>query len=130
MEIDHVIRVNHTGQVMPVPLMSSGIELEVVLTNPDTWEWEDEFSIPEGWELLSGFSGQYSYSGPIMHNSEFVGGGLERHILETPGYWVAVVVESHCQYTQENCSEESGCDCDPAGWAVAHKEFTNTETGE
>lgn len=130
MEIGMIVRVNETGQVIPVPLMSADIELEVVLTNPETWEWEDEFSIPEGWELLTGFTGQYSYNGPIMHNSEFIGGSLERHILETPGYWVAVGVESHCQYTEPHCTEDSGCDCDPAGWAVAHKEFTNTETGE
>lgn len=62
-----------------------------------------------GWTLLSGWSGQYSYSGPIMHPSEFIGGGLERHIRETPGYYAAVIV-----YVD---GEE-----DPAGWAVVYRE--------
>jgi hypothetical protein len=63
----------------------------------------------QGWELVSGWTGQYGYSGPIMHPSEFIGGALEQHIRETPGYWVAVAVE--------------GDDYEPAaGWALAYRE--------
>ena len=46
----------------------------------------------EPWELLSGLSGQYGYSGPHMHASEYIGGGLARHILETAGFYVVTVV--------------------------------------
>jgi hypothetical protein len=62
-----------------------------------------------GWTLESGWTGQYGYSGPCMHPSEFIGGGLAAHILATPGYWVAVVV-----YEDD--------DSDPEHWAVAYRE--------
>jgi hypothetical protein len=42
-----------------------------------------------------------------MHPSEYVGGGLEDHIRETPGTYVAIVVR---------CS-----DGEDAGWAVAYR---------
>lgn len=45
----------------------------------------------EGWELLTGWTGQYGYSGCLMHPSEYIGGGLERHIWATPGYWVVLI---------------------------------------
>lgn len=35
----------------------------------------------EGWTLMNGYSGQQSYAGPIMHESEYIGGGLARDIL-------------------------------------------------
>jgi hypothetical protein len=63
--------------------------------------------------LLDGFSGQYGYSGPIMHPSEFIGGGMERHIRETPGLYVAVVVT--------DLDVDDGDD-DAVGWAVAYRE--------
>lgn len=131
MDLDRVIRVDKTGRVMPVPLLDWNGHLEMYLVGSlEEYRWDDDFYVPEGWELLSGFTGQYGYNGPVMHASEFIGGGLERHILETPGYWVATVVESDCQYKEPNCNEDSGCNCDPAGWAVAHKPFTDTETGD
>jgi hypothetical protein len=46
-----------------------------------------------GWTPERGWSSQNRYRGPFMHASEFIGGGLERHILQTPGLWAAVVVE-------------------------------------
>lgn len=118
MDFDHIVTVDAEGNVTD-STEDEYFELTCVLG--DDGEWHDEFSIPEGWELLSGFTGQYGYNGPVMHSSEFIGGGMERHILETPGHYVALVVESHCGYTEEHCSEESGCDCEPAGWAVAYK---------
>jgi len=94
---------------------------ELTSVKGDDDQWHDEFSIPEGWELLKGLTGQYGYNGPVMHSSEFIGRGLERYILETPGLYVSLVVETHCGYTEEFCTEESGCNCAPAGWAIAHK---------
>ena len=137
MEFDHVIRVNADGTVSDSPL-DPYFDLHVVEVTEGTWV--DEFSIPEGWQLLRGFTGQYAYSGPVMHSSEFIGGGMARHILETPGDYVALVVESedlhHWQVstftgtkTCERCGllplddedMESTCQGEPAGWAVAFK---------
>ena len=65
-----------------------------------------------GWDgLLEGFTGQYGYRGPIMHESEGIGGGLESYILENPGWYCAVVVN-------DGDSE----DYEPCGWAIAYKE--------
>jgi len=122
MDFYHVIRVHADGTVTDSPESPYLDEaVRSVLVNADTWEWEDEINLPEGWTLLSGFTGQYSYNGPVMHVSEYIGGGLARYILETPGDYVALPMESDCGYTQEFCSEESGCDCEPAGWVVATK---------
>jgi hypothetical protein len=64
----------------------------------------------QGWSLLTGWTGQFSYSGPIMHPSEFVGGALADHILENDGLYVCVTVE-----TLDNSE-------DAAGWAIAYRE--------
>lgn len=64
----------------------------------------------QGWSFMDGYSGQQGYSGPIMHRSEFIGGGLERDIREQPGYYVAVTVETDDE------------DEEPAGWAVLYRE--------
>src|SRR5690606_17743804 len=34
----------------------------------------------QGWTVETGWSGQYSYSGPVMHESEYIGGSLADHI--------------------------------------------------
>lgn len=62
-----------------------------------------------GWEVLDGWSGQYKYSGPIMHASEYIGGDLADHIRETPGYWVWTTVEFIGN-------------SEPAGWVLCHRE--------
>lgn len=119
MEFDHVIRVNESGNVQNVPLLNPYFDLNV-----DT-QGNDEFTLETGWTLLSGFTGQYSYNGPVMHPSEFIGGGLETHILETPGYYVSLVVNGYCHFDEsQDCDPEVGCNCEPAGWAVAFKPFT------
>lgn len=68
--------------------------------------------LPEGWETLSGFTGQYSYNGPVMHPSEYIGGGLERYIRENAGYYVALVVDGIGGPDDEDNN---------IGWAVAFK---------
>ena len=52
------------------------------------------------WTLITGRTGQYGYNGPTFHNSEYIGGGLADFILDTPGYYVAVLSE-HSPETPE-----------------------------
>lgn len=59
------------------------------------------------WKPLDGYSGQYGYSGPIMHPSEYIGGVLEDDIATTPGVYVVVVV-----------TDLDDVDGEPSGWAV------------
>lgn len=42
-----------------------------------------------GWETWSqGYTGQDSYSGPVMHNSEYLGGRMAVDLLNDPGVYV------------------------------------------
>jgi hypothetical protein len=121
MEFDHIIRVNADGTITENLDMSTGSTWAYFDLNV-AQDGTDEFDMSAGWTLLSGFTGQYGYNGPVMHASEYVGGGLERHIRETPGYYVVLEVSGRCDYDgTTDCDPESGCDCEPAGWAIAYK---------
>ncbi len=96
MQFEHVIEVHEDGSITE----PKGIWAPEL--------FEDEI-ISKDWRFFTkGYSGQDSYSGPIMHNSEYIGGALERDIRETPGIYVAVV----SYYSADN--EE----IDAEGWAV------------
>ena len=69
--------------------------------------------VAEGYELLTGWTGQYGYNGAAMHSSEYIGGALARHILETPGYWQAAAVYPLCDHGSDH-------DCEPESWAIAY----------
>lgn len=82
MSLDHVIIVMENGVVMD--------HLGSVYA-PTLYEGELDSS---DWEFFStGYTGQYGYRGPIMHNSEYIGGRLEEDILSTPGVYAAIVAE-------------------------------------
>lgn len=98
MDFDHLITVTEDGEVKDSELI---VYFELV-------DGELQTTSP-GWSLLNGFSGQYGYAGPLMHSSEQIGGGLERHIRETPGDYVALVnVDADGEATGE--------------WAIAFRE--------
>ncbi len=61
------------------------------------------------WELLTWYTGQYGYNGPVMHASEYVGGDLARNILAQPGMYVA------CLVYPDTFAEADG-------WCVAYRE--------
>lgn len=124
MDFDHVIRVDDEGNVHD--------DVTGVYA-PDVhhgYPHDDEVNVSDdSWSLVSGYSGQDRYSGPIMHPSEYVGGGLQRHILETPGYWVVVVVyddssSEPCEVDGCDVCGESGSDDNVSGWAVAYREVS------
>lgn len=109
MEFDHVIEVHEDGTVTDAP---QGI-------------WAPEYSddtldqLPgSGWTLMDGYSGQDRYSGPVMHNSEFIGEGcrMERDILEQPGYYVTIM--AHWSPTEDEDPESYD---DVEGWLVAYR---------
>lgn len=102
MEFDHVVRVNEDGSVIGVNDIYA----------PDLI---DDEILGEGWEFYStGYSGQYNYSGPIMHNSEYLGGRLEEDILSDPGVYVVVV----SLYDDEEYAASHDGELYAEGWAV------------
>jgi hypothetical protein len=103
MDFDHVIRVHEDGTVTDEP----GIYAPEMLLDGEISDSD--------WEFFStGYTGQYGYNGPIMHNSEFIGGRLERDILETPGVYVAVIAN----WTPEDEAEKEMEDYYAEGWAI------------
>lgn len=61
-----------------------------------------------GWELVTGYSNQHGYSGPVMHTSEYIGASMVRAILATPAvYAVASVDDADDGY--------------PVGWVLMRK---------
>ena len=139
MDFDHVIEVHDDGTVTDAAPGIYAPELH-----------GEEFTGFTDWRLLSGYTGQYGYNGPVMHPSEFVGGRLAQDILTTPGLYVALVVEDRrpCEWFVNNATVPAWCcnthmydgtgdfpatdnhpdECpfseeqEPAGWAVAFRD--------
>jgi hypothetical protein len=114
MEIDHVVRVGEDGSITdnfgmyaPETLIETDEDGQILAEHEAALVSQLD---REGWSPLNGWSGQYGYSGPIMHASEYIGGDLEDYIRETPGVYVAVVVE--CLPHNEDGESE------PAGWMI------------
>jgi hypothetical protein len=128
MDFDHPITVTDDGRVIDGP---AGVYA------PDLYDDElSAGSIGDRWELLNGYSGQDRYAGPIMHPSEFIGGGMARDILATPGTYVAVAAYYSAEFTHEACGAGSvqcrNCDAyiapDESGdWVT--EEADDTEAG-
>jgi len=124
MDFDHVIRITEDGTVAEPLERTYAPEVTVECLDDDagsiTREAEQrmiEYVESQGWELMTGYTGQYGYSGPIMHPSEYVGGGMEDDILATPGLYV--VVEPTALYPSEEAEERLGDE--PVGWVVCRR---------
>ena len=103
MEFDHPVYVSADGTVADPPCPLYAPELFGIDDN----ELQSQ-ARSAGWAgLLTGYTGQYGYNGPVMHPSEYVGGGLERYILATPGWYVVTAVMDDEDY-------------EPYGWAIAY----------
>ena len=114
----HVIRSYGDGETIEIlsdvyapEVVAELFHYEVFGDEPNTSAREPE--VDSGWTLLTGFTGQDHYSGAAMHSSEFIGGGLARYILTTPGIYAACVIS----YLSENEDE-----VDPDTWAIAYRE--------
>jgi hypothetical protein len=95
MDFDVVIFVDRDGSITTKP------DIHAPELTDDTLYTDERAK----WSLMTGYTGQYCYNGPIMHESEYIGGKLADDILATPGLYVALVNSS---------SDESDL-----GWAVA-----------
>lgn len=123
MYFDHVIRITEDGTVEDAPgEYAPEVVVECADDDAGSITREAEAAMiahveAQGWELMTGYTGQYGYSGPIMHVSEYVGGQMETDIRETPGLYV--VVEPTGIYSSEEQEErDSG---EAIGWVVARK---------
>lgn len=135
MSFDHVVAVMPDGRVIDTDEKFNLIDVRV----PEVYiDYEGPFAEAQisdqndrdmvgyfksqGWEVLNGYSNQYGYSGPIMHVSESIGGGLEDRIREEPGFWVALTVEiSPNEDDPEHEDNGGNGESEAAGWIVARK---------
>lgn len=71
----------------------------------------------EGWQALTGWTGQHGYNGAVMHPSEYVGARMAEEMASMSTdeslLWTLVVVEV--------LPDEDDEDPEPAGWAVLYK---------
>ena len=100
MEFDHPIQVHADGSV------TDGLDGIYAPSLMDR-----ELDNPRWTFFSNGYTGQYGYHGPIMHNSEFIGGRLADDILAEPGIYCAVVAD----WSPEDGDEDSDT---VEGWAV------------
>lgn len=142
MEINRVIRVDENGNVTDAHGVH-GPETVYIGTDADgnILDEHDAAMVADleaaGWDVLNGWSGQYRYSGPVMHES-----GLAKYILANPGLYVRLAVDvlpSGCQSgpDRQPCeAAENGYYCEHVdesaetenvGWIVAFRDTTCQE---
>jgi hypothetical protein len=119
MSFEHVVQVLPGGAVedahgVRAPEVYVGTDADGQISNADETAMVAQLRAA-GWELLTGWTSQYSYNGPIMHACESIGGDMADRILSTPGTYVAVTVE-----TLDDDEE-------PAGWVVAYRTAVEEE---
>lgn len=111
-----VIYSDGRGNVWQCPDVDGPSELVLLRLDDDGQSTDDVplEPLPDGWEFLTGWTGQYGYSGMVMHSSEYVGGRLARHIRETAGYYVCLVVDG--------IADGVDAESEPIGWAIGFRE--------
>lgn len=105
-EFDSPFTVTPSGEIGPAP---AGVYA------PECYHSEaddvDLAGAGEIWEPLTGYTGQYGYRGAVMHASEYLGGGLARDILASPGVYVVVVVsvlpDSECLHCGRTIEQDA-----------------------
>lgn len=106
-EFDCPFRVGHSGRVYD---RVESVYAPEVYNSDET----DVEILSDDWEAFSaGYTGQWGYNGPVMHQSEFIGGALADDILSSPGMYVVCTVEV--------LPSDDDPEPLPAGWIVLRK---------
>lgn len=106
-EFDSPFRVGHSGRIYD---RVEGVYAPEVFHS----ETDDVEIVSSDWEAFSaGYTGQWGYNGPVMHQSEYLGGALADDILSTPGVYVVCTVEV--------LPSDDDPDPFPAGWIVLRR---------
>jgi hypothetical protein len=106
MEVDHVILSHGDGTVSDVDSSDSAHWAPEIYQGNDDKLHLSEHASSRGWSL-----------GVEYTSAHFVGGDVARNILDTPGYYVVLMVP--------DCDDKCGEDCEgyhDNAWAIAFRE--------
>jgi hypothetical protein len=121
MGFSHVIRVHHDGTAVTEPRQSGMPEMVYQQLDSDGQCVDDTIQgLPADWSLMTGYTRQQGYNGPVMNSGDVIGGRMASDILSTPGVYVAVVVNGLPAYTGPECDDD--LETPNIGWAVAYKQ--------
>ena len=79
---------------------------------------DDDVSIDghDGWQCFTGLTGQYGYSGAVMHSSEYVGCCIAKYLAEYASEATDVVFALVVVNDLDDMEY-------PAGWAITYREY-------
>lgn len=108
--------ISKTGNVTD----SSGYAPDVTVYDDGTIEGAD------GWEPVTGFTGQYGYNGPVMHPSEIMSNSsMEEFVRENPGTYALVVPYNGDSPSEDDEDYDESEDPFIDGWMLLKKEDTD-----
>lgn len=103
-EMDSAFGIDRDGNVVKVDAWA-----------PEVYLSQDGLEVPGDWEAVNGYSGQYGYSGPVMHPSEVMDGSkMEEYVRENPGTYALVVPANVDAYD----SDDPDAEVDVDGWVL------------
>ena len=125
MDFDHVIHIALPGLANPSSMVAARLRAPDDLTylldeDGQCREGADAELVADaarqGWEFMTGYTRQHGAGSAdfCMHQSEYVGGGMARDILERPGYYVTVALDGFM--------DEPDAESEIVGWAVLYRE--------
>lgn len=113
---DGAFAVLNNGHIVDVNVLEPTVVLYVDKDGNGVGDEEIQHS---DWEPVTGYSGQYGYSGPCMHVSEFLGGRMARDVLEGVGnIYVVTTVECIPDWDDATEDEKMEAGDNPAGWML------------
>ena len=75
------------------------------------------------WEIATGMTGQYSYNGPLMHESEYFGEGVLASLMEDRTEPLVVALAVVGDYSDEAFADEDSEDLGaPFSWVILYRE--------
>jgi hypothetical protein len=113
MEFDHVFILHPDGTVTDAPPIRGYWAPEVV-NDPDG---DVDMCGYHEWSCITGMTGQYGYSGAVMHPSEYVGDGVARVMAEMS----AELPIAFCLTVVTDLDTREGDD-NAVGWAICYRD--------
>ena len=140
-EFDTVYAVTARGTITPadgvayIPTVEHDDTHDVLIDGgPTRARSNGDIDVNSGWDVLTGYTGQYGYQGAVMHPSEQwtpamleeLAGHADSDGIMCTVFAVVVVnapcaPDAPCFPNDPDYCADNGCDAAPAGWAVIYR---------